>query len=648
MRHLSHATLLFVSGACLSAQVTPRNVYDAIRQNDLTRLQTYLKESAAVNLRDPRGATPLMYAARSGSLEAMQLLLKAGADVNAKSGLDATALIYGALDPHKTKLLLDSGAEVNVRTKMGRTPLLMAASRPGNAASIRMLLTKGADTAAADVRGNTALVDAARVNDLEAMKLLVGGKADINAGDIIGITALGYASAHSNLDAVKLLLAKGADVNVRLKREIPMRNGIIAASYITALMASVGHGSVEVVKALLDAGADIAARDVRGMTPLMWAVASDEASPKVIRLLLDRGSDRAAKSTIGETALDWARKFNHPEIVAMLGGQRSSAVAAVQTAGRETLDARRAIERALPLLESTSVEYFKQSGCVGCHHQDMIGGASAAAARKGLAVNASIRQEQLRTVTTELGREREALLQNMFISVDGNAFLLAMLAEVNHPADESTDALVSLLASQQNTSGNWGKFPAMRPPLESSPFVGGALAVRAMAHYAIPARKSEFDQRIAAARQWLTAARPHTSYEHYYRLMGLKWSSAGRAEVERALADVRRLQRSDGGFPQTAYLASDAFATGAALIAMREAGVSPRDAAVQRAARFLLANQREDGSWHVPSRSPKFQPYFQSGFPHDHDQWISAAASALAVNALAGIVEPVLSSSTGQ
>jgi hypothetical protein len=54
---------------------------------------------------------------------------------------------------------------------------------------------------------------------------------------------------------------------------------------------------------------------------------------------------------------------------------------------------------------------------------------------------------------------------------------------------------------------------------------------------------------------------------------------------------------------------------------------------------FLLASQKPDGSWYVPSRSPKFQPYFQSGFPYNHDQWISSAATAWAAVALAEVME---------
>ena len=58
------------------------------------------------------------------------------------------------------------------------------------------------------------------------------------------------------------------------------------------------------------------------------------------------------------------------------------------------------------------------------------------------------------------------------------------------------------------------------------------------------------------------------------------------------------------------------------------------DAVYRRGIVYLLKNQSPDGSWHVASRAPKFQPYFQSGFPHDHDQWISTSATAWATMAL--------------
>jgi hypothetical protein len=56
---------------------------------------------------------------------------------------------------------------------------------------------------------------------------------------------------------------------------------------------------------------------------------------------------------------------------------------------------------------------------------------------------------------------------------------------------------------------------------------------------------------------------------------------------------------------------------------------------------FLLRTQFADGSWYVRSRAPKFQPYFQSGFPFNHDQWISSIGTSLAVMALAPASAPV-------
>jgi hypothetical protein len=94
-------------------------------------------------------------------------------------------------------------------------------------------------------------------------------------------------------------------------------------------------------------------------------------------------------------------------------------------------------------------------------------------------------------------------------------------------------------------------------------------------------------------------------------------------------------QREDGGWSQRATLSSDAYATGLALYALREGGHLPGDhAAYRRGMDFLLRTQLADGSWYVRGRSLKFQPYFESGFPHDEDQWISAHATGWAVIAL--------------
>jgi len=63
------------------------------------------------------------------------------------------------------------------------------------------------------------------------------------------------------------------------------------------------------------------------------------------------------------------------------------------------------------------------------------------------------------------------------------------------------------------------------------------------------------------------------------------------------------------------------------------------DPAYQRGVAFLMKTQFPDGSWYVRSRAPKFQPYFQSGFPFGDDQWISSSGTAWAVMALSHAVD---------
>jgi ankyrin repeat protein len=66
---------------------------------------------------------------------------------------------------------------------------------------------------------------------------------------------------------------------------------------------------------------------------------------------------------------------------------------------------------------------------------------------------------------------------------------------------------------------------------------------------------------------------------------------------------------------------------------VKGAGLS--DQAYQCGTRHLMSTQLADGSWYVQRRALPIQPYFESGFPHGHDQFISAAATNWAATALA-------------
>jgi hypothetical protein len=177
--------------------------------------------------------------------------------------------------------------------------------------------------------------------------------------------------------------------------------------------------------------------------------------------------------------------------------------------------------------------------------------------------------------------------------------------------------------------------------MESSVLSSTAWAVRALKTYGLPARRQEFEERIARARAWLLNQHPVTTYEQADRLMALRIAGASDADVSAAGYALLKLQKDDGGWTQTPYLDTDPYATGLVLHTLYEARVlKASDSAYQRGVAYLLRTQFPDGSWYVRSRSPKLQPYFQSAFPYEHDQWISAAATARAVMALAPAAAP--------
>jgi hypothetical protein len=216
-----------------------------------------------------------------------------------------------------------------------------------------------------------------------------------------------------------------------------------------------------------------------------------------------------------------------------------------------------------------------------------------------------------------------------------DSYALFALAEANVPADRTIDAVVHNLAAQQLPGGYWTYRGVMRPPTTDSLFSGTAAAIRAFREYAPPARKAEFEERIARAVRALESAEPATTEDHTMRLLGLKWAGADQAKIAKAARAVAALQREDGGWAQAPPLSSDAYATGSALHALFAIGMVAEDPAYRKGVAFLLRTQAADGSWYVASRAPKFQPYFEGGFPYGHDQWISQWGTGWAALALA-------------
>ncbi len=215
--------------------------------------------------------------------------------------------------------------------------------------------------------------------------------------------------------------------------------------------------------------------------------------------------------------------------------------------------------------------------------------------------------------------------------------VLHMIADSATP-DRTTDAMVHNALGEQGSDGSWFLSGIARAPMEDSAVTSTAMALRILKVYGSKGMQQELDVRIRRAAAFLKNYTPRTTEERNMRLLGLHW--AGDKVPAPEVKTLLRAQHADGGWSQTAHLGSDAYATATTLYALHELGTPASDAAYRRGAEYLLKTQLEDGSWHVKSRAPKFQPYFQSGFPYDHDQWISNAATAWATTALSYAIPP--------
>lgn len=297
---------------------------------------------------------------------------------------------------------------------------------------------------------------------------------------------------------------------------------------------------------------------------------------------------------------------------------------------------RAAVGKALPLLQKAGPVFWEKTGCLSCHHHSLPAMAVSIARDRGFAVDEDTAKAVVKLTADYLGARRDRILQGVVPPgrVDTMNYLLFGLAVERVPGNEATDAGARYLKSRQAEDGRWILL-IHRPPLESSEVELTAVTIRALAAYAPPSQREQYAASIRKAAAWLAAAQPRNTEESAFQILGLVWGGGARSSLPPLAAALEKAQRADGGWGQLPGLESDSYATGQALVALEAAGRKVTDPAYERGVEFLLRTQLAGGSWHVKSRAHPFQPYFESGFPHGPDQWISAAGTSWAAAALA-------------
>jgi hypothetical protein len=291
--------------------------------------------------------------------------------------------------------------------------------------------------------------------------------------------------------------------------------------------------------------------------------------------------------------------------------------------------ARAAVASAMPKLLAGAGGHAEQKTCFACHNQayPMLG--LVAARDRGFEVPEKFFKAQADHIALFLKGNKERFREGKGTGGQAATASLALLTLelAGHKPDDTTDAVAEYLLKFEPTRDHW-RTNSNRPPTEASDFTTTYAAMRALRTFGVKSDKENIAKRVEAARGWLVKTPAKETEDRVFRLLGLKEAGADAKEVAAAAWELLKTQQADGGWSQLDGGWSDACATGSALYALHHAGGLKADSAAYRAGvAYLLKTQLSDGTWFVKSRSKPFQPYYESGFPHEKDQFISISAT---------------------
>ena len=607
---------------------------DALRAADLaTFMKTATADPSLLNARGPEGSTPFMYAVLYTNVPTLTQLLKMGADPNKRNDTNATALMWAATDLEKTRLLLDHGADVNARSDDMRTPLMIAARRPGGAPVVKLLLYHGAkpNPNYRPENESSPLIEALTSGDPEVVMTLLDHGADAKMAGETGLTMAITAHCPSCVD--------------RILQQVTDKSVLTFSLNDTVVFADTRD-----VRTLLNHGADANGYDPLGRTPLMYAAISDNLPVDTVQLLIDHGADvnaldkHSKTGDSGLTVLDIARHNGDTPVVKLLekSGAKPGPLTPVSLTMRRDNNIQRAVQDTIPHLQRADTNFITNSGCVSCHDNSLTAMTMGLSRKRGFRIDEQSDAVQVQANVDVLAKLRDRLHQGFIVPTEDNfsegilAYQLMGLAAEGYKPDINTDTAALYILLRQHKNGEWpAQHADNRPPICLDYIGQTARSMHALQLYTPKANAAEYRKAIDLAANWLAAARSYNNDDRSWRVAGLAWAGTNKAATRQAVKELLAMQRPDGGWSDLPTTQSTAYATGKSLVALHIAGLPASSPAYQRGIKLLLNTQQQDGSWYVQTRALGFQPWFDAGFPHGHNQWISAAGSNWAAMALA-------------
>src|SRR5580692_700546 len=155
---------------------------------------------------------------------------------------------------------------------------LADAAMAPNPEAVRSLLKQKIDVNTPQPDGTTALHWAVRQDDLETADLLIRAGANVKAANRFGATPLSLAATNGNAAMIEKLLKAGEDANA-----------VVSESGDSVLMLAARTGKPAAVAMLLNHGADVNKTNATGQTALMWAAAEKNAA--AVQILIEHKAD---------------------------------------------------------------------------------------------------------------------------------------------------------------------------------------------------------------------------------------------------------------------------------------------------------------------------------------------------------------------
>ena len=307
---------------------------------------------------------------------------------------------------------------------------------------------------------------------------------------------------------------------------------------------------------------------------------------------------------------------------------------------------RAAASRALAAIQKAQAPWYttNKQVCASCHHQYQPAIAYRVARDHRVPFDEAIAKADAINALTFADIDRAVQYTHVIEPAMDDAYRLVAANAAGVKPNLGAAIYARLLISRQNTDGDWDGFH-QRPPSSYSRVTMATLGLRAVQVYHHPSQTSQADAAIARARKFLESRTARDTEERSYQLLGLRWAGADRVTLRKLAGALQATQRPDGGWSSIPGRESDVYSTGQALVALHDGGsVAIIDSSWQRGIAYLLKTQAPDGTWHATSRlhppAPLSPPYFDAGYPHGHDQFLSMQGASWAVMALSYALEP--------